>query len=310
MDIGEAAKRLSFIKYLFKVSVEQTEKPEPLCWASMLTFHDAVELFLQLSAEYVNSKEKLSDIHFLDYWRVINTCLKRLGDKELTQIISMERLNKARVNFKHYGTPPSKSAITGDFKISVTNFFEENTLIVFGIKFSEISMFDIITYAKTRDNLKRAEELLKENKQEDSLDLVAVAFEELINDYLKTKTTKLGISPFSISRSHRHFSAFFMGLKGDLGDFIDWTRESFESIERIIRIIGLGIDYKKYIKFKFITPYVLLTTPPNIQRKDRAVFGQITNEDVEFCINFVVESALILQEFDYSFSHKENHETL
>jgi hypothetical protein len=304
MEIGDAIKRLAFIKYLFTVGVEQTEKPEPLCWASVLTFHDAAELFLQLAAEYVGVKGRLKDIHFLEYWSLINNCLKKIGKNELTQLISMERLNKARVNFKHYGTPPSQSAITGDFKVSVTNFFEENTALVFGIKFDEISMLEVISYQRTKDDLKKAEELLNQNKLLESLDNVALAFQKLVDDYESKKRNKWGESPFSVGpRSYRQFSGFSMGIKGDLGRFIDWTTESLDSIQEIVRIIGFGIDYKKYAKFKLLTPHVLalIGGTYSIQRKDKSP----SLNDIRFCIDFVVESALALQEFDFEVGEAE-----
>ena len=102
-----------------------------MCWATILTFHDSVELFLQLVAEYVNLKERIRDIHFMEYWALLDPCLKVMGKPELTQKISMERLNKARVDFKHYGNPPSKNAITGDFQVNTQNLFEENSLAIF-----------------------------------------------------------------------------------------------------------------------------------------------------------------------------------
>lgn len=298
MEIVDATKRLAFIKYLFSVGVEQTEKPEPLCWASLLTFQDAVELFLNLAAEYVDVKEKIRDTTFMGYWGLINTCLKKNGKAELTQIISMERLNIARVNFKHYGTPPSKSSITGDFKVSVTNFFEENTMIVFDIKFAEISMLEIVSYQKTRDELRKAEEFLNQNKLEESLDNAALAFQKLIEEYESKKTNKWGHSPFSVgSHSYRRFSGFKMGIGGDMGNFIDWTNESLTAIQEIVKIIGFGIDYRKYAKFKLLTPYImsLVGGTYSIQRKEE----KQSVDDVKFCIEFVIESALTLQEFDF-----------
>jgi len=44
-------KRLSFIKYLYQLAIDQSNQPSPQNSASILTFHDAIELFLQLSAE-------------------------------------------------------------------------------------------------------------------------------------------------------------------------------------------------------------------------------------------------------------------
>lgn len=298
MKIQDALTRLAFIKYMFTIGVEQTEKPEPLCWASVLTLQDAIELFLQLAAEFVDVKERLKDIHFLEYWSLINNRLKIMGKSELSQLISMERLNKARVNFKHYGTPASKTAITGDFKVSVTNFFEENTLTVFGINFSEISLLELVSNQKTKDDLKKAEELLNQNKLEESLDKVALAFQELINDYEDKKRDKWGYSPFSVGpHAYSHFSSFFMHIDGDLGKFIDWSRKSIEAIQETVRIIGFGIDYKKYARFKLLTPIIVTYVGGNYEfnRKDKSP----SSDDIRFCIDFVVESAIALQEFDF-----------
>jgi len=305
MEIGDATKRLAFIKYMFSVGIEQAEKPEPLCWASVLTFQDSVELFLQLAAEYVDVKEKLQDLNFMKYWTLINARLKEKQKEELTQIISMERLNKARVNLKHYGTPPAKSAIKEDFKVNVKNFFEENSLIVFNIEFANISMLEIIYYQATREDLKKAEELLEQNKIEDSLDNVALAFHKLINDYEKMKTDKWGFSPFSVGRPNfPRFSSFSLGIGSKLGDFIDWVSESLSATQEIAKIVGFGINYKKCAKFRILTPIILplLGGTYHIQRKE----GKRSKEDVRFCIDFVIESALTLQEFDFEIQNAED----
>ena len=188
-------KRLAFIKHLYNLGVEQSRKVEPLCYVSILIFHDAVELFLQLVAEYLDVKERIKEIRFMKYWDSINPFLKEKGKSELTQKMAMERLNKARVDFKHYGTPPSKSAIE-DFRVNVTRFFEENTDIVFNIKFAEISLIELVTYKNVYDNLKVACQLLEENKIEDSLDKIALAFAQLIDDFEDRKRDEYGRSPF------------------------------------------------------------------------------------------------------------------
>lgn len=95
----------------------------------------------------------------MEYWTIINDSQKKSSNKELTQIISMERLNNARVQLKHYGNSPSKSVITDDYRVSTQNFFEENTKIIFGLNFSDISLFDIIVYPNTRNDLKKRKKL-------------------------------------------------------------------------------------------------------------------------------------------------------
>lgn len=195
MEIDEAIKRLAFIKYLYNVGVEQARKPEPFCWVSVLTFHDAAELFLELSLEYHNSSRRLKDIRFMQYWDELNPLLKKKGKNELTQRISMERLNEARVAFKHHGTPPSKVAID-DFRASVTSFLEGNTPIVFDVNFADVALVELVKYEATKNCLKEAEELLKQSKKEDSLDKIALAFTELIDDYESKKMNEFGRSPF------------------------------------------------------------------------------------------------------------------
>jgi len=44
-------KKLAFIKYLFNHTISVSRQPEPLCIASILLFHDTVELFMHLSCE-------------------------------------------------------------------------------------------------------------------------------------------------------------------------------------------------------------------------------------------------------------------
>lgn len=130
------------------------------------------------------------------------------------------------------------------------------------------------------------------------LDKVALAFQELINDYEDKKRDKWGYSPFSVGpHAYSHFSSFFMHIDGDLGKFIDWSRESIEAIQETVRIIGFGIDYKKYARFKLLTPIIVTYVGGNYEfnRKDKSP----SSDDIRFCIDFVVESAIALQEFDF-----------
>ena len=76
-------------------------------------------------------------------------------------------------------------------------------------------------------------------------------------------------------------------------------------MRNILKVSALGIDYKKYALFDFITPKVIETCGTG---KDKYVYGSkdnyektrtITNQDCQFCIDFVIDSALKLQEFNF-----------
>ena len=305
MKIDKAIERLAFIKNLYNVGVEQSRRAEPFCWASVLTFHDAIELFLALASEYFDLEKRLRDIRFMEYWPLLSETLTKKGKGELTQKIPMEKLNKARVDFKHYGIPPSKSAIE-DFRAGVTNFFGENTPIVFDVEFSDISLIQLVRCQATKDSLKSAQENLEKNKVEDSLDNVALAFAQLIDDYEDRKRDEFGRSPFFFGEPMTFLNAFSMSIKGKLGRFVDRVKESVESLQESVKILSLGLDYRRYAKFRLLTPVVLrLGSRYHIQRIERGSKGTPTKEDVQFCMDFVIESAIALQEFDFSLEKQE-----
>lgn len=303
MNTDEITKRLAFIKYLYGIGQEQAKKSEPMCWAAILTFHDAVELFLQLVAEYVKLNERIKDIRFMEYWALLEPCLKTMGKPELTQKISMERLNKARVDFKHYGNPPSKNTITGDFLVNTQNFFEENALAVFAHKFDDVSLLELVNCKDAKNELKKAEISMNANKFEEALNAVAKAFVKLIDDYEQRKTDKWGNSPFNLGKNVTFYERDKFGR--DMEKFIDATESSLEALSEAVKIIGFGIDYKRYAKFKTLTPYVYhyVGGDYDVGDLDEEISKNLTRDDVSFCIDFVIESALALQEFDYELTH-------
>ena len=65
--------------------------------------------------------------------------------------------------------------------------------------------------------------------------------------------------------------------------------------------MSFGIDYKKYVKFKLLTPVVLKTAAGN-QVTHTMGKKKWNKENCQYCIDFVLESALKLQEFDFDIS--------
>jgi len=294
MKIEDAIKRLAIIKYLYNVAVEQSMKPEPICSSSVLTFHDSIELFLELAAEHLDKGK--SGVDFMGYWELLALKVK----DGLTQKESCRQLNTARTGFKHGGILPSKLAIEG-FRATSTNFFEENTPKVFGIKFSDISLIGLVQNEKVRKHLEEAEKMIKDGTIEDALDKAALALTILVDDYESSKKDKFGRSPFFFGE-HLHFlDSFFLHIEGDLGQFVDRTKESIEALQEAVKLLSLGLDYRRYARFRLLTPYVLKTTEGyEIQRIQRGSRGIPRPEEVQFCIDFTIESALALQEFDFA----------
>jgi hypothetical protein len=286
--------RLAFIRYLYNIAIEQSRQPEPLGAASILTFHDSIELFLQLASEHMNVGAKSPG--FMDYWNLLEPKLTSGG---LAQRESMRRLNKSRVALKHHGTLPSKLDIEA-FRASATNFFEENTPLVFGIEFNSISMVYLVQCPAARSNLEEASRLIEEGSIEDAFDKIAIAFAQLIDDYEDRKRTRFGRSPFFFGESLVHESSFFMGIEDrKFAGFVDKVKESIEAMQSAMKILGLGLDYRRYVKFRLLTPHIMrmLSGDYRISRGTRDEPPSL--DECRFCYDFVVGSAIRLQDFDF-----------
>ena len=48
---SSVVRRLAFIRFLYTQGLEQAKRPQSLATTALLSFHDAVELFLGLTAE-------------------------------------------------------------------------------------------------------------------------------------------------------------------------------------------------------------------------------------------------------------------
>jgi hypothetical protein len=286
--------RLAFIRYLYTIAIEQSKQPEPLGAASILTFHDSIELFLQLASEHLNVGTKRPG--FMDYWDLLEPILPTGG---LAQKESMRRLNKSRVALKHHGTLPSKLDIEA-FRASTTNFFEENTPLVFGIEFSSISMVNLVKCAEARSSLEEASKSIEEGMAEDALDKIAIAFAQLIDDYENRKRTRFGRSPFFFGESLTFESSFIMGIRDHkFAGFVDKVRDSLEAMQSAMKILSLGLDYRRYVKFRLLTPH-LIKVPYGDYHISRGRQDEPRSiEECHFCYDFVIESAIHLQDFDF-----------
>jgi hypothetical protein len=299
LDSEDIAKRLAFIKYLYTVGENQTKKPEPMCWSAVLTLHDTIELFLQLIAEQLNVNQRLRDIHFMEYWSLTEPKLRELNKPMLTQKIAMERLNKARVDFKHYGNPPSKTSIENDFCSNTKIFLEDNSLSIFNIRFFDTSLIDLVNCEKAKIYLKKAENLVIAGNTEEALLNISASFKYLIYDF-KERMEKNGLrSPLNFVK-YAEYTGSKTKTDEQISNSIDSLNESIDVLREAVELIGLGIDFKRYSRFRALTPPVILHEKGFYHSK--SLFKKENNtaeSDVKFCIDFVIESALSLQENNY-----------
>ena len=290
-------RRLAFVKYLYKTGVSQSKAPEPLGGASLLTFHDSVELFNQIASEHVDSGAKKPN--FMDYWGLISQKLH--PGVELSQKVSMERLNNARIALKHHGTLPAKLEVEA-FRASVTAFFQDNTQTVFGLPFDNISLIDFVQPDEAKEKLQVAEKHLDKNEIEDAMNNVALAFRTMLNDYEGRKKGKSSRSPLLQGGDLRDLKSLVAYDGGSSSGVLNVIIRSLDAMQQDIKMLALGLNYRRYAKFRMHTPQIhqMFGRDPIFSRRDSSDSIQTTPDDVRFCIEFVIETSIILQEFDYS----------
>lgn len=292
-------RRLATIKYLYSIGVQQSLQVESVAGFSILAFHDCTEMFLLLVAE--NKGDNADKLPFMGFW-----------DKypDLTLKESMRNLKDRRVSIKHKGLFPSKSDIEIS-RITMADFLEQNTIKQFGIDFKDVSISCLISYNKVKEYIDNAEKNYNDGNFYECLVNCKIAFLELLSTYESNKHQKYWThSVLDVGEKIGRDYQKLVGSDSKYGE--RWFRQVTETtnkIREILKITALGIDYKRYSYFDAVTPKTLhyfgkeglgySSTPKELYEKRY----NIGAKECHFCIDFVIDSALKLQGFDYDLSN-------
>ncbi len=296
-------KRLAFAKYLIERGNQESVKSEPLSSIALLHYHDALELVFNLVLEDKNITVN-SNTSFMQYFDKINEWLKNDEKTELELRPSLVKLKERRVNLKHKGLFPSKTDIE-ESKFTANNLFEGLCKNVYELNIQEISLIELIENTRVKGFIKEAIDSYNDN-QKNAIEKISFSLEFLIRDYESSKTSKFGESPFFFGEDLTHLDSFFMGeeMTGNkMKEFVDKVNKSIESMQKAVKILAFGLNYKKYIKFRLLIPepdwYLASGILPKVNLPPNA---KISQEDFDFCVNYLIECSLKLQEFDFEIS--------
>ena len=153
--------------------------------------------------------------------------------------------------------------------------------------------------------MEKANDALSKNDFMDSIQNSQIAFKELLIEH-KEDNSLVYRSPFEVIENFTFLNSFFMRIESNehkIKDFIDAVGRSLKELENTVNLIGFGIDYKKYCKFRLLSPLINTWTGKDGKREYQVYNnphdGRICDKkNALFCFNFVVDSALKLQKFD------------
>ena len=258
-----------------------------MAMASVLTFHDSVELFLHLALETLANKSK-TDMPFMAYFEDID---RKLTDATLSGKMSMDRLNSSRNNLKHKGVLPDHSELEG-FRGSVTTFFRENTPVVFDTAFDSLSLVQLVEHPQARIELENAESLLTSNDVVSALQHTALAFDELIWVYRQQELPDRPLSPMLISTTDYGSNTMPSSQVVSTVKAVNWLMHEHNEVRTALDMLELGIDSAGLRRFQRLAPRVNRNVNGEV-RYGRS--GATTEEECRWCIQFVLESAIRLQ---------------
>lgn len=294
-------RRLALIRYLEMVGQRQSREPEPMAALSTLTFHDAVEMFLVVALAHLGESRK--ELRFMEYWDFLNT---KLAPSAVSQKETMRRLNDIRGALKHQGILPGALEIEAA-RVNTRAFLEENTPVVFGIAFDSISLAQLVSRRQTRDLLAASESAIAAGDFQAAQAYLARAFASVIdNAPLRTRPGIYG-NPLGVGQRLEHLSPPFgmdPDLRRALGQMTEEhnkTRTTIVSLQETVFALALGLDYRRYVTFKNLTPPIRVDA---FDREGRALAYEpgvwtspvsLSSQDAHFCLDFVLDAALKLQ---------------
>jgi hypothetical protein len=307
-------RRLSLIKQLYLLGVDQSMLPESISYTSVLSIHDSLDMFMNLVAE----KESITKGQFLmQYFDSISY---------LTLKSSVDKINKRRNSLKHHGIIPGKIEIQDTCSVAKV-FFEDNVKIAFNIDFNEISLLSLVNYTDVRNLLIAADSFFKTDELKNAANETAKAYFHLLlihesSNRGEIKNPWYGLESQPLLKEDKFYTkameTFFEGQEDLLKEpktengYVEIsegvaaisyrTNNALSYIFQVLRIFSLGLDFKKHSYYMSFMPTVISLN----KESNKYTIGirvnsseTLSKENVLFAMEFVTDFALRLQEFRY-----------
>lgn len=282
--------RLLGAKYIFRQGVEFSEKGRPYsAGMAVLAFQDATEMVLRVVAEHLHApiKENIAFNQLLD-------AIDGLGKGKLSHRSSLNQLNRARVNFKHFGLEPKPEDIK-KFRGDLEGFFPNALSLFLGVEFHELSLVQLLRHRRSANWLHKAEQALVSDMLEEAARCSAVAF-QLARRRFKPHHERLDLErsvrpPLGEVTSERSYPPTMTVLARKVEATVEGIREQLD-------ILSDGTSLSDYTKFRRLTPEVRLSPVGTMwdNHGRRSEMAPLEAESALFCVTFAIDAILRMQD--------------
>ncbi|HDY87351.1 MAG TPA: hypothetical protein ENH82_04445 [bacterium] len=196
-------------------------------------------------------------------------------------------INKARVNFKHYGNLPDPSEGI-KFQVYTEDFLKETMQLFFNIDFDDISFIDLILNDQIKEIIKKAEQNLKENKIEECI--INCAKAEIIITEVFTEILPL----FNVSTYNLLSNINFKRGRGAILDREFRYIGTYMNYLRTFTLISIiNINISKHIKFRNIITFVSRAEGGEFIVKNKRKYS---SEEADYCLKYIIDLAIAVQD--------------
>jgi hypothetical protein len=183
--------------------------------------------------------------------------------------------------------------------------------ILFGVALDEVSLTAFVSSDDAREWLESAERNWTAGNGVEAFADLADSFESLIRDYEQRKMLGHKRSVFDTASDMMFLSPFFRRVESRKQQkFEEAVIESLKTLDFAVMLAGFGVDFRRYGKFKALTPKVVRTLNGQRHSYDRQGLPVRSQADFDFCRDFIITTAIHLAEFDYDLEWSEAYRAL
>ena len=297
-----AVKRLILARHLVRAGTKLCGRTRPFNVGALLNFQDAVELLLVVAYQHL---DQTADKVPTSFDQLLGDVAKMLNDRDGSALpgrAHMKHLNKMRVDLKHHGVTQAPEALE-EARRHVTTFMDTTASLVFGIDLDTLDLVDQLPQAETASQIRQADAIAETGDLLGATAKLRKAFDDMVADYSDRKKTAWSTGPYSFgetvytgprtrirpSISKPAPPEVYTALT-EIDSKLQKITHTTKAMQQGMRVLATGIDYRVYARFSMLAP------EPHADRPGL----ELTQDDFQFCREFVIEAALHLanQDFD------------
>ena len=252
MDI-EIIRRICLARHLFELGTAGLKLSNDLfLFSAANLLQDAVEAFLLAVADFLHAGID-QNTKFDKYFILIN---EKIDPKELPFKSKLMRLNRIRVDSKHYGIQPERKECER-LSIAVREFFDEVSTSVLGVNFSTVSTIDLLKDGEVKNLLNEAKTALESGDLETCAISCRKAIYLELEEYYDISMFAEGakprgiLGPFSSAPFYTHNKEY---IEKNVKNPTDYIVYDYSALDQ--ELLKYGVDNNSFWNLYRLTPKV------------------------------------------------------